>query len=780
MTIETVLASVQFASTGPGQVSLDDRNSINNAIVTLYASPTARSILETASRRGLLSFQTNPAQENVASSPINLNFGQIANLAWFNSEGTLVSASLDLVIIHELKHAVSPDGAPDPGYPLTIVPSATVNQADWVTDGPAVRAQNAAARELGRAGEIRISYHGSIYIDKPGQVLVLGQNYTDGATIDSVRIAAEEDGGSGGRDMDERAHSTKLRNLIFGAGSDDIINAAAGNDWVYGGAGGDTINGGFGGDKIWGDDRFDFTVVGDDIIDGGAGADTIVGGPSSANGVDDIRGGDNNDTIYGDFGVNGPSTIDLSLGYKDIISGGLGADFINGQQGDDVINGNEGTDTLIGGDGNDEISGGANDDIISGDDGQDTIYGDGGLDTIYGGSGEDTIDGGAGDDSIYGDSENDFIRGGGGIDTIFGGTGDDLIAGNANTDFLYGEDGDDSIVGGGGSDELYSGSGLNNGLFGEDGDDRLVFDSGGGVADGGTGTDTILVQSGRNVSIEGGKGNDIIDARGAAGYVNTIWNAGDGYDTIKASYSVDITTLTYSNVYSILNSVSDPRGIRRITFQGQSINNYKLVWSASLINAEPIPGDNRSNYLYGGNMQVVDKATGLTGFDLGVVLGTSPYLDPNFSTLYLRFLDMPSLAFDDAFYNDSGEGSDNITLEIVAPSNLAAFSISAPTLIDATGKGSASVESSERDLPFSASAFALSTLADIRSQNGVQSLISTDAFKSAQQLAQAMSGFGIASAGDLAMPKVDALEFDAVFTVSRPLRGYSLESMALA
>jgi hypothetical protein len=306
MTLQTVLNAVRFVTTGPGAVNLDDQMQIKNTITALWASGTARALLTAAANIDRLYFETDSSEGSAAplevSKPININFSEITRLTWFNDKGRAVQASVDLVMIHELQHATSPDGVFDPGYPNLRPSSAIVNQADWVTDGPAVIAHNAVARQLGRAEEVRVSYFGSPGATDPSNTLVTGRNYTEGATIDSVRIGAYEDGPTDGsaRIMDERLHATDLRNLIFGSGSKDDINAAAGNDFVYGLGGNDTIRGGAGNDVIYGDDKFDFSVVGDDTLYGDGGNDRIYGGK----GTDTIYGGIGADILVGGAGGN--------------------------------------------------------------------------------------------------------------------------------------------------------------------------------------------------------------------------------------------------------------------------------------------------------------------------------------------------------------------------------------------------------------------------------------------------------------------------------------------
>jgi Ca2+-binding RTX toxin-like protein len=373
-------------------------------------------------------------------------------------------------------------------------------------------------------------------------------------------------------------------------------------DLIFGLSGDDTINGGGGNDWLYGGD-------GSDTIYGGTGSDRIWGdnrfGPT-ATGDDMLYGGGGNDTIHGGGGI-------------DTISGGLGNDTLYGDDGNDVITGESGLDQLFGGAGDDKLNGGAGDDLLNGGDGSDVLQGELGNDTLFGEDGEDNL---------------------------YGGVGDDRLDGGAGADFLKGYVGNDVLTGGGGSDELHSGAGDSNVLDGGADSDTLFFDDGGGgVAAGGT-------------------GNDLIDARFGSGGVQVEWHAGDGFDTLAASYDIDVGTLTPSNIGIVLGGTRSARGVASIEFVGQSINDFQLVWAASEISSET--ADGRTDYVYGGDLRVVDKATGTIGVDLGYVIGTSAYYSPTLSTGYLQFTDIPQLLFDDARFEDAPEGADNMTLVVTA------------------------------------------------------------------------------------------------------------------
>ena len=137
---------------------------------------------------------------------------------------------------------------------------------------------------------------------------------------------------------------------------------------------------------------------------------------------------------------------------------------------------------------NNNLFGTALGDLITGLGGNDAMNGNLGDDRLFGGSGDDYAFGNEGDDTLYGGAGKDVVSGGEGNDLSYGGNGDDAIIAAGGNDTMYGGTGNDDIFGG------FSTSGGTQLMFGGDGDDLLRFNIGqSGVADGGTGTDTVSV-----------------------------------------------------------------------------------------------------------------------------------------------------------------------------------------------------------------------------------------------------------------------------------------------
>lgn len=170
-------------------------------------------------------------------------------------------------------------------------------------------------------------------------------------TLDSFEVITFADGETA--NIDGVSIGGHQKDIIYGTGLAETINAGDGLDFVYGNGGGDTIHGGDSGDALFGWD-------GDDTIYGDAGDDFIFG--------------DDNDTNAANTGV-------------DTLHGGSGSDWIDGGNGNDTLYGGTEMDFLLGGAGNDILYGEAGDDHLMGGVGADTfvwLSGDlGSIDAVY-------------------------------------------------------------------------------------------------------------------------------------------------------------------------------------------------------------------------------------------------------------------------------------------------------------------------------------------------------------------------------------------------------------
>ena len=380
-------------------------------------------------------------------------------------------------------------------------------------------------------------------------------------------------GGAGGDTMSGGAGA----DLLFGGDGADVLSGDGGADSLFGDAGNDIFNYviGDGTDSFDGgadsdtlnitagnaNDRLDVIFDGTRIIEvqggavtsiesitaalgGNAGAgDTLsydpagagvttagvtvnlgagtASGFTSVSQIENVIGGDGNDTLTGD---NGANTLTGGAG-NDTLEGGLGADTLSGNAGDDTFVGFAGADTVNGGANTDtivlnatstDLNAAANAQIsaieqitalgaltgvtinlsaqtegflITGSALADTLTGGSGGDTFIGFAGADTVNGNAGNDTITLTATSTSLNAASdaqisGIELVSAAT-----AGAGVTISLAGQTEAIAISGGAGGDTLIGGSGAN-AIDGGAGDDTLSGGLGDDTLTGGAGTDT--------------------------------------------------------------------------------------------------------------------------------------------------------------------------------------------------------------------------------------------------------------------------------------------------
>ncbi|XLZ71352.1 DUF4214 domain-containing protein [Massilia sp. SR12] len=411
---------------------------------------------------------------------------------------------------------------------------------------------------------------------------------------------------------------TPNRDLLYGGGNRDQLFGEDGNDVLSEQGEGNLLDGGAGNDILTavgantlvggeGDDRLTLTIdygtgsmdggAGDDVItlryapeglapwsvraNGGSGRDTFTIWSPAKNGrvldyvIADFKAGDEGDVldmrmIY-DSGLwhtskgnpmarlglvslvaqgedtlvtinqqvvarllkvsPGSLTLKNFLGYLNpdgsetgiTLDGTAAADTLQGGYLRDTLRGGDGADILRGGAGNDLLDGGAE----SAEDGADQLEGGDGDDRLSGGAGNDSLDGGAGADQLTGGTGNDRLAGGSGNDILDGGDGNDELSDNGGFNILRGSDGNDSLTDSG------SGASLLEGGAGND----MLQASGSGIYRGGEGNDQVLV--GWNPAlkaiaptIELDNGNDSLAFAAHAMFaIEAVATGGEGRDT---------------------------------------------------------------------------------------------------------------------------------------------------------------------------------------------------------------------------------------------------------
>jgi Ca2+-binding RTX toxin-like protein len=231
----------------------------------------------------------------------------------------------------------------------------------------------------------------------------LNDTIDGGAGNDVLTGLGGDDSITGGPGNDTLDGGSGNDTLLGGDGNDSIAGGSE-NDSIVGGLGDDTLHGDTGDDIIIGNEGADWATGGDgaDTIYGGAGDDTLQGG----DGVDEIYGGAGYDVIVagvggGDDFYDGGADIDTIV-YPSAINPLL----VNMFTGLTVGGAEIGTDTFVGlenvggGQANDTIIGDDNANIIFGDAGADSIFANGGDDRIIFDADDAVVDGGTGFDSL--------------------------------------------------------------------------------------------------------------------------------------------------------------------------------------------------------------------------------------------------------------------------------------------------------------------------------------------------------------------------------------------
>ena len=358
----------------------------------------------------------------------------------------------------------------------------------------------------------------------------------------------------------EDARGTAQADTLIGNAEDNQLRGLAGNDTLTGGAGdGDEV--GYHNDAAYGGNSgVTVNLATNTATDGFGDTDTL-------SGIEGVRGtefadaftGDGNDNFF--RGLAGNDTIDGGLGSdwttysRDIFARPEGAVLIavNVDLGaGTAVDSFGGSDTLTsienasGGTLGDVLTGSAENNVFRGLTGNDTIDGIGGNDTadysrdaLYGdaisqaGDGAVTVNLGTGT-ATDGFGDTDTLTS---IENAIGTDQGDTLTGSAVANVLEGGAGNDTIDGGAGNDTLDGGAGADS-LDGGGGDDILNIDGADTSFFGDTGTDTVNVldNSGVNISVgiatrveivNGGGGNDTIDATGAATAVTISGLAGN-------------------------------------------------------------------------------------------------------------------------------------------------------------------------------------------------------------------------------------------------------------
>ena len=411
--------------------------------------------------------------------------------------------------------------------------------------------------------DIRYIPTGSESSGSVNDLVIASVNYTLGANLEHLTLAAGATNGGG----------NELNNRLTGNDAANVLAGGAGHDTLIGGLGADTLYGGTG------NDTFHVDVAGDVVNENaGEGSDTVISEINLTLGAHL-----ENLTLQGAATNAGGNALDNTLignANANLLVGAAGQDTLDGGGGNDTLDGGSGDDSMLGGFGDDvfhvdssgdlaveasylggtdlvmasvnygidayvenlTLTGTANligvgnelNNLLTGNSGHNQLRGWQGNDTLDGAAGNDTLEGGSGDDVYHRDTVGDVVveEANAGEDTVHSAVNYTLVA-HVEHLVLTG-----TATNGGGNalDNHLTGNALANLLAGAAGEDTLDGGSGADTMYGGLGDDVYLVdQVGDIVSEAAGQGEDsvwssisysLVDTDGAGASGGNVENLG--------------------------------------------------------------------------------------------------------------------------------------------------------------------------------------------------------------------------------------------------------------
>jgi Ca2+-binding RTX toxin-like protein len=427
--------------------------------------------------------------------------------------------------------------------------------------------------------------------------------------------------------MNDNVHSDI--ETIWGSPLNDELTGTVGPQEINGYGGNDTLDGRSGADALIGSGGTDTAsyanhTAGVTVTINGNANDGVPGENDNVQtSVENVTGGEDNDTLTGSSGVN-------------TLAGGNGADTLNGLGNDDVLFGGGSNDKFVAGAGADDMFGGDGIDtgdysarivpetITLDDQPNDGSVGEGDnlrAERVFGGSNDDDItgddqgnflEGRGGDDTLTGLGNVDYLAGGDESDTVFGGDGDDVITNGASPD------GADNVNGGAGTADLSTYGDRTNSLNvsldnvaddGESGENDNVHENvervfGGSAPDGlqGSSGDNLLAGGGGADTVAGAAGDDTL--KGDAGTDSVF--GGDDNDTLAGGPGADplaggpgYDTADYSSAGTDIDVSIDDVADDGVAAEGDNVMTTIEAVLGGRFN-DKIEGDSDPNTLAGG------------------------------------------------------------------------------------------------------------------------------------------------------------------------------------
>jgi Ca2+-binding RTX toxin-like protein len=297
---------------------------------------------------------------------------------------------------------------------------------------------------------------------------------------------------------------------------------------------------------------FDDVVVTRDIarnetINTGAGADRV----TVRNGYDTVSAGAGVDTLVVDYSSETAAVTTLNFATSFTAEGGFNGNYATGTNSRRVDFFNVDKFVITTGSGDDVITTGSGADLIRTGAGADTVNAGDGNDVIDGEAGSDTMNGGAGDDALYAVSgrsaiERDIANGGAGTDSLtvdFSGSASRIVMGVPLT-----------ANGGGGHDGNFRNvPNVQSVTFSSIERFNVTGSAFNDSFTTGSGNDLILLHNGGDDTVSTGAGNDSIYF-GAAYTAADVVDGGTGTDTLilQGTYSLTLGTASLSGIEAMV------------------------------------------------------------------------------------------------------------------------------------------------------------------------------------------------------------------------------------
>jgi Ca2+-binding RTX toxin-like protein len=334
-------------------------------------------------------------------------------------------------------------------------------------------------------------------------------------------------------------NGTPVAETITGTEGNDLLAGGGGNDVINGGEGADILIGGAGNDELHGGSETDTAVFTGSVEDY-----SFERYPTFTLVIDTRPNGDGQTKVFTDV-----EKLSFAEGTFTLVRGSNAVNTLVGNNGERSI--------LIGFQNSDTLTGGDQDDVLIGDDSVSSTW-NAGNDTLDGGAGNDLLLGSGGDDTLIGGTGNDTLKGAAGDDTFTWSTGDgnDIVDGGSHTvaDTLditntggatafevnvaavgpnivpvTGTDATDILISAG--TETIRADEIEDIVFnlGSNGDTVTI-----------TGDFSTTALDPTTITVNGGTGNDEVNAAGITSGHRVVFNGNDGDDTFTSGAGSDL------------------------------------------------------------------------------------------------------------------------------------------------------------------------------------------------------------------------------------------------